>query len=163
MSEEALQHTALNGTAEYVAALDDLCATAQHSLFIFEKDFDNIGFNGEARYTALRQFLLATPNARLHLLAHDAQPLIRFCPRMMTLLRQFSHKMHIYQTPAHLRHLSEPFAVADALHFVRRFHFDDARGVFARNDPEGARALKSRFEEMWGCSHPSASANTLGL
>lgn len=163
MSEDELRHTALNGSKEYVVALDDLCGLAQRSLLIFENDFDNIGFNTEARYNTLRQFLLASPNAHLHLLAHDVQPLLRFCPRMMMLLRQFSNKMHIRQTPKHLRHLTEPFAVADAHHFVRRFHFDDERGVFAQNDPEGARILKARFEEIWESAHPGASANTLGL
>jgi hypothetical protein len=163
MSGDELQHTALNGTAEYVGALDELCAMAQHTLYIFEKDFDGIGFNAVARHDTLRRFLLTAPNARLHLLAHDVQPLVRFCPRMMMLLRQFSHKMHIHQTPPHLRNVTEPFAVADDLHFVRRFHFDDTRGVIAKHDPEGARVLKARFEEMWASSHPSASAATLGL
>lgn len=163
MSESGPQHVELNGVVDYVAALDELCGLARHSLFIFENDFDNIGFDSEARFNALRHFLLSGPNARLHLLAHDTQPLVRFCPRMMILLRQFSHNMHIHQTPANLRHLSEPFSVADEQYFVRRFHFDDARGVFAKNDPEGARLLKSRFEEMWASSRPSASATTLGL
>jgi hypothetical protein len=163
MSEGELQHTALNGIADYVDALDTLCGLAQHSLFIFENDFDNLGFNSEARFNTLRHFLLSSPNARLHLLAHDSQQLVRFCPRVMILLRQFSQQMHIYQTPINLRHLSEPFSVADERHFVRRFHFDDVRGIFAQNDPEGARLLKARFEEMWESSRPSASATTLGL
>jgi len=163
MNETELQHTSINGTAEYVSALDDLCAKAQQSLFIFEKDFDNLGFNSEARYDSLRRLLLSNPSARLHLLAHDVQPLLRFCPRMLMLLRQFSHKMHIYQTPLNLRHLSEPFAVVDKIHFLRRFHFNDARGIYALNDPETARPLQSRFNEMWASSHPAASANTTGL
>lgn len=163
MSEAELQHTALNGITDYIGALDALCGLAQHSLFMFENDFDNLGFNAEARFNTLRHFLLSSTNARLHLLAHDSQQLVRFCPRMMILLRQFSHQMHIYQTPVNLRHLSEPFSVADEHHFVRRFHFDDARGIFAQNDLEGARLLKARFEEMWGSSRPSASATTLGL
>ncbi|TAJ79557.1 MAG: hypothetical protein EPO42_05730 [Gallionellaceae bacterium] len=162
-TSDELQHTPLNGAADYVAALDELCGLAQHSLYIFENDFDNLGFNNEARYTKMRNFLLSSPNVRLHLLAHDSQPLVRFCPRIMMLMRQFSHSMHIYQTPPHLRNVSEPFAVADEKHFVRRFHFDDARGIFAQNDHEGARLLKSRFEEMWASSHPSATATTLGL
>jgi len=163
MSESELKHTPINGVTEYVAALDELCGAARHSLFVFENDFDNIGFNSEARYNTLRNFLLSSPNTQLHLLAHDSQPLVRFCPRMMMLLRQFSSKMHIYQTPPSLRHISEPFSVADERHFVRRFHFDDARGMFAQNDPEGARLLKSRFEEMWASSHPGATATALGL
>ena len=163
MSEGQLQHTELTGISEYVAALDEICGLVQQSLFIFEKDFDGLGFNSEKRYTQLRRFLLSSPNVRLYLLAHDTQQLVRFCPRIMLLLKQFGHLMYIYQTPTNLRHVTEPFAVADAVHFVRRFHFDDTRGIFAQNDPAGAIVLKSRFDEMWKSSHPSASATTLGL
>ena len=158
-----LQHTALNGSADYIAALDTLCGLAQHSLCVFEKNFEDIGFNSEARHDTLRHFLLASPANRLHLLAHDARPIVQHCPRLMLLLRQFSHSMHIYQTPPHLLHLTEPFAVADESHYVRRFHFDDSRGIFAQNDGEGARILKSRFTEMWAPSHPALSATTTGL
>ncbi|MDE2118058.1 MAG: hypothetical protein KGJ19_05625 [Betaproteobacteria bacterium] len=162
MSDD-LQHTALNGTADYIAALDTLCGLAQHSLYVFEKNFEGIGFNSEARYDTLRRFLLANPANRLHLLAHDARPIVQHCPRLTLLLRQFGHSMHIYQTPQHLLHLSEPFAVADESHYVRRFHFDDPRGILAQHDAEGARVLKSRFAEMWASSHPALSATTLGL
>ena len=162
MSEE-LQHTHLDGAADYIAALDTLCGLARHDLFIFEKNFEDIGFNSEARYNTLRSFLLASPSNRLHLLAHDTRPLANHCPRMMMLLRQFGHSMHIYQTPKHLLHLTEPFAVADEAHFVRRFHFDDPRGILAQHDHEGVRVLKSRFEEMWESSHLGVSPSTLGL
>lgn len=157
------QHTQLNGMAEYIAALDTLCGMAQHSLFIFEKNFEGIGFNSEARYGSLRRLLLSSPSGRLHLLAHDTRPIAQHCPRLMMLLRQFSHNMHIYQTPMHLLHLTEPFAVADESHYVRRFHFDDPRGILAQNDAEGARTLKSQFTEMWASSRPSVSASTTGL
>lgn len=158
-----LQHTKLDGITDYIAALDTLCGLAQHSLFCFENNFDSIGFNSQARYDTLRAFLLASPANRLHLLAHDVRPLTQYCPRLMMLLRQFSHNMHIYQTPAHLKHLSDPFAVADEAHFVRRFHFDDPRGILARNDVAGARVLKSRFEAMWADSAEAVSGSTLGL
>lgn len=162
MSEE-LQHTHLDGTADYISALDTLCGLAQHELYVFEKDFEDIGFNSEARYNTLRTFLLASPSHRLHLLAHDTRPLTQRCPRLMMLLRQFGHNMHIYQTPKHLLNLTDPFAVADERNYVRRFHFDDPRGILAQNDPTGARVLKSRFEEMWTASQPAVSPTTLGL
>ena len=160
---DGLQHTKLDGTADYIAALDTLCGLAQRSLYVFEKNFEDIGFNSEVRYNTLRRFLLASPVNRLHLLAHDTGTIVRHCPRLILLLGQFSHSMHIYQTPKHLLHLTEPFAVADESHYVRRFHFDDSRGILAQNDAEGARILKSRFMEMWASSHPSVSANTTGL
>lgn len=163
MNDETLQHTTFDGVADYIAALDTVLASAQHTLNVFEKNYEDIGFNSEARFDMLRRFLLASPSNRLNLLAHDPQHLIRFCPRMMMLLRQFGHGMFIYQTPQHLQHISEPFAVADDAHYVRRYHFDDTRGLLAKNDPEGARMLNSRFHEMWASSHPCASGTKLGL
>jgi hypothetical protein len=163
MSDVTLQHVKFTGSADYIAALDSLCVMAGHSLFVFEKDFDNIGFNSEARFEILRSFLLANPNNRLQLLAQDTRPMMQYCPRLMTLLRQFGHNMFIYQTPKNLVHLTEPFAVADESHYVRRFHFNDTRGILARNDEEYARLLKSRFIEMWQASRPSALTSTFSL
>lgn len=163
MSEATLQHTSFDGVADYVAALDQVCAAARYNLSIFEKDFSDIGFNSEARYDVLRHFLLGSSNSRLRLLAHNPQHLVRYCPRMMMLLREFSHNMAIFQTPPHLQNVTEPFTVADDSHYVRRYHFDDTRGLLALNDPQGARELHARFEEMWQSSHPGATPTRLGL
>lgn len=160
---DTLQHTPFDGITDYVNALDAVCAAAQHTLNIFENDYQDIGFNSEARYDSLRRFLLGSSSNRLQLLAHNMQHLVRYCPRIMSLLREFGHSMAIYQTPPHLRHVTEPFAVADDMHYVRRYHFDDSRGLLARNDPEGARALNARFHEMWQASHPAPETSTLGL
>jgi len=163
MSGEEAQHTRLNGIAEYSAALDSLCGLAQHDLYLFEKDFDGLGYNSEARYNTLRNFLLANPAHRLFVLAHEVHYLSTLCPRMLMLLKQFGASMFIYQTPKHLQHISEPFSVADETSYVRRFHFDDPRGILAQHDPAQARALKSRFLEIWASSHPAVSATKFGL
>ena len=160
---ELLQHTKLDGIEDYSAALDTLCKLAQRNLYLFEKDFDGLGYNSEARFTTLRNFLLVNPTHRLFVLAHDTHYLATLCPRMMLLLRQFGTNMFIHQTPKNLQHISEPFSVADDGHYVRRFHFDDPRGLLAQHDPEGARVLKSRFLEMWASSHPGVSATRMGL
>ena len=160
---EELQHTKLDGIVDYIAALDTLCKLAQRNLYLFEKDFDGVGYNSEARYLTLRNFLLANSFHRLFVLAHDTHYLATFCPRMLMLLRQFGTSMFIYQTPKNLQHITEPFSVADESNYVRRFHFDDPRGILAQHDPEKARALKSRFQEMWSVSHPAISTTRLGL
>jgi hypothetical protein len=163
LSDDALQHSTFDGVADYIAALDTVCSSAQRTLNIFEQNFEGIGFNSEARFNMLQRFLLASPINRVNLLAHDPQHLVRYCPRMMLLLRQFGNSMFIYQTPKNLLHVSDPFAVADNANYVRRYHFDDTRGLLARNDPEEARRLNSRFSEMWNSSHPCVSGTTLGL
>lgn len=163
MIDDELQHTKLDGISDYIAALDTLCKLVQHNLYLFEKDFDGLGYNTEARYTTLRNFLLANPAHRLFMLAHDMHYLSTLCPRMMMLLKQFGTSMFIYQTPKHLQHITEPISVADESNYVRRFHFDDPSGILAQHDPEKARALKSRFLEMWESSHPAVSSTRLGL
>ena len=162
MTEE-LQHTKLDGIVDYIAALDTLCKLAQRNLYLFEKDFDGVGYNSEARYVTLRNFLLVNPAHRLFVLAHDTHYLSTFCPRMLMLLRQFGTSMFIYQTPKNLQHITEPFSVADEANYVRRFHFDDPRGILAQHDLEKARVLKSRFLEMWTASHPGVSTTRMGL
>ena len=163
MAEDLPRHTRLDGIADYVAALDTLCKQARHRLYLFDKDFDGAGYNGEARYAALRDFLLANPANRLFVLAHDTGYLATRCPRMMTLLHQFGSGMSVYQTPKHLQYISEPFSVADEENYVRRFHFDDPRGILAQQDPENARALQSRFLEMWAASNPTPATTRLRI
>ncbi|MBI3480818.1 MAG: hypothetical protein HY016_10760 [Nitrosomonadales bacterium] len=163
MSGGMSQHTKLDGIGDYRAAHDTLCKLARHELYLFEKDFDGLEYNSEARYTTLRNFLLANPAHRLFVLVHDAHYLSTMCPRMMTLLRQFGTSMFIRQTPKHLRHISDPFSVADSSHYLRRFHFDDPRGMLAQHDPENAQILKARFMEMWDSSRTSISPTKLGL
>jgi len=163
MNEDATQHTRLDGINEYSEALDKLCKLAEHDLYLFEKNYEGMGFNSETRYTTLRSFLLASPAHRLFVLAHDMHWLSNQCPRMMMLLRQFGASMFVYQTPKHLQNITEPFSIADESNFVRRFHFDDPRGMFGINDPGTARVLQSRFLEMWAASHQGISSVTLGL
>ncbi len=163
MNEEHLEQIKFESSADYLAALDNICRLARNTLIFFDKDFVDSGFNSSTRFEILRNFLLASPKNQLQLLAHDTRPLSQHCPRLVQLMRQFAHNMSIYQTPKHLQQLSAPFAIADNLHYVRRFHFDHARGTFAKNDSEYAHLLKSRFMEMWQASHPSAFTATFTL
>ena len=163
MSEYVTQHTKINGMTDYSNALDKLCKLAEHNLYLFEKNYDGMDFNSEIRYEILRDFLLASPAHRLFILTHDTHFLSTQCPRMMMLLQQFGASMFIYKTPKNLQGITEAFSVADGAHFVRRFHFDDPRGIFATHDPENSLALKSRFLEMWEHSSQGISSATLGL
>ncbi len=163
MSENTIQHVMLTGINDYSDGLDKLCKLAKHNLYLFEKNFEGIGFNSEERYSTLRNFLLASPVHRLYVLAHDTRWLSTQCPRMMMLLRQFGNNISIYQTPKHLQNITEPFSVADDNNFIRRFHFDDPRGIFGLNDPGTARVLQSRFLEIWAASRQGISSVTLGL
>ncbi len=161
MPDDTLQHIYLESIADYTAALDTVCALAKRNLYLFEKDYDNLGFNSELRYETLRRFLLDNLANRLLVLAHDTYYLSTRCPRMSMLLRQFDDRLLIHQTRT--LHCTAPFCVADNTHYVRRYHFDDPRGLLAINDPKYARPLTSSYLEMWADSHTGVSTGKLGL
>ena len=163
LNSETQDRIHLLSTTDYVGAMDTLCGNVKNSLYVFDKDFINCGFNSASRFELLKNFLLSNPKNQLLLLAHDIRPLSQYCPRLMILLQKFSHNMLIYQTPRNLQYLTDPFAVADQSQYVRRFHFDNSRGMLALNDGAGASLLKSRFMEMWTVSRPDSSTSTFSL
>lgn len=163
METPAPQHTRLEGIMEYRASIDNVISRAQRRIRIFDRNLDGLGFNSPPRQDLLRAFLLARRTNHLYIVVHDTGYLHRDCPRMHLLLRQFSHGVSIQQTHAHMQGVSDSFVVADDEHFVRRFHFDDSRGLLALDDPREARNLNDRFDELWEASYPAVFATTLGL
>lgn len=149
--------------ADYVAALAQLCGLAEHTLFLFEKNFDRLGFDSEACYEQLRHFLLAGAGNRLYLLVQDDSHLTRFCPRIMNLLQSFAGSMQLHRMPKQLQHISAPLAIADGIHCLRRFHFDQPQGILTLNDDVGTAPYKSQFLEMWHASLPAAAGSKLHL
>lgn len=163
MSEEhAPRHQPVEGNREFETALDAVIAEAKHELRVFDQTLSS-GFNSPLRHDALLAFLSASRRNRLRIVVHDAGHLHRNCPRLLNLLRTFSHSIEIHETQPQAKSVYDPFTVADESSFVRRFHFDGMRGLFAQDDPIGAHALIERFEEIWEASHPAVTPTTLGL
>ena len=61
------------------------------------------------------------------------------------------------------RGVYDPFCVIDGSHYVRRFHYNSGRGIFAVNDPDRASELVQRFDEIWSASQPAVTGTVLGL
>lgn len=163
MNDEVIpQHTRLDGSTDYEAALDMVIARATRRLRIFDRALGR-SFNAPRRHHLLRSFLLENRANRLHIVLHEVDNVTRDCPRLVTLLRQFSHGITIHQTLPVARGVYDPFAVADDQHLVQRFHYDDARGLLAIDDPHGARPFVERFEEILEASLPAVAPTTLGL
>lgn len=156
------QYEKLLGSAEYEAAYDRLLARPQRMLRIFDRQLGK-SFNRAARYELLRGFLLASRANRVQIVLHDASNLARECPRIVNLLRQFSHAVSIHETEPQAKGVYDPFALADERDYLHRFHYDAARSLLAFDDVPGARGFLDRFNEIWEASYPAASGTTLGL
>jgi hypothetical protein len=156
------QQEKFDNLAGYESALDKVIGHAGKRIRIFDNQ-SGPAFNSVNRYDLLRKFLLASRNHRLYIVLHDVSFLTAHCPRMMFLLKQFSHSILIHETQPHAKHVYDPFTVVDDVHYVHRFHYDEARGLMALNDSVGAHGFNDRFEEIWEASFPAVSATTLGL
>jgi hypothetical protein len=152
----------LDGNVAYEDALDTLFARPGRQLRIFDRQLGG-RYNSVRRSELLRQFLLLSRSRRLQIVLHDAANLQRDCPRLILLLRQFSHAISIHETDPQAKGVYDPFAVMDERDYVHRFHYDDTRGLLALDDPQDAHSFVQRFGEIWEASAPVVSATTLGL
>jgi len=152
----------LEGIGAYEAALDELIANTKQTLRIFDK---NIGraFNTPQRADLLRGLLLAGRTHRVYIVLHETSNIVRDCPRLMLLLKQFSHGMFIRQTLPAARRVYDPFAIGDDARFVHRFHYNDIRSVATVGDVADTNLLLKRFEEIWAASALAVAGTTLGL
>lgn len=159
----ATEYRKLEGPREYEEAINTVISHARHSLRIFDNDLRNEGYNSQERFELLQNFLLRNRANQLTLVLHDTAYLTNECPRMMNLLRQFSHAIGILRTTEEARGATDPFIIADDEHFLHRFHYDHPRAALTLNDKEGALDLIRRFNEIVEASEPAAPPTTLGL
>ncbi|MBI3939175.1 MAG: hypothetical protein HY323_19565 [Betaproteobacteria bacterium] len=160
--DDAPQFHNLLGSSEYEAAVDESIARAQWSVRIFDRRLGS-RYNSPLRYDLLQHFLRLHRANRLYIVLHDTANLQRDCPRLVTLLRQFSHAVRINKTLKIARHVYDPFVIIDENHYVHRFHYEHLRAEQALNDLAGTKLLLQRFDELWEASAPSVSATTIGL
>jgi len=152
----------LEGRIAYEQALDELIANAAHTVRIFDRNIGH-GFNSPQRCESLRQLLLARRTNRVYLVLHDTANIVRDCPRLTMLLRQFSRSVSIRQTLPEARGVYDPFAIADDTRFVHRFHYDGGRGIATAGDVAATSLLLKRYGEIWQASAPALAATTIGL
>ena len=152
----------LEGHGAYEAALDELIENAAHAVRIFDKGISR-NFNTPQRYELLRRLLLASRANRVYIVLHDTSNIVRDCPRLMLLVKHFSHNLFIHQTLPAAKRVYDPFAVADDARLVHRFHHADARGVASVGDVAATQLLLKRFEEIWQASVHAITATTIGL
>ncbi|MEQ1593114.1 MAG: hypothetical protein ABL892_12110 [Thiobacillaceae bacterium] len=149
--------------AEYQTALDQLIAAAKHHIRIHDRNLDTGGFNSSERYDSLRKFCLTGTGQRIEILLDDPAYLQNQCPRLMTLLRDFSHVIEIRQTEAGSERPEFGFALADRSAVLKRFDKDASQGQLDLDDAAGAVLLHQQFDQLWQRAPASVSATTLGL
>ena len=153
----------LSGIAESNAAIDEVIATAQRTLRIFDFTLMNRGFNSPSRFDAMRHFLVAGRAHRILIALHETDLLERECPRLLMLLRQFPMSIAIHRTVSMARSAMDPFVLADDHSVWHQMHYSQLRAIVALHSPLDAVPIVQRFNEIWDQSEPAISATTTGL
>ena len=149
--------------AGFQAALERLLQQPGRELRLFDPDGAALRLNDPQRIEGLERFLLASRTRRLYLVVHNTEHLTRQCPRLLTLLRRFSHAMQINRTHEEIREVQDAFLLLDAMHYVRRPMASLFRGAMGLGDENEGQALRGRFGEIWAASYPAVSSTTVGL
>jgi hypothetical protein len=147
----------------FQAALERLLEQPGRELRAFDPDGAALRLNDAGRIEGLERFLLASRTRRLYLVVHSTDHLTRHCPRLLTLLRRFSHAIQINQTHEEIRDVQDAFLLLDAVHYVRRPVASLFRGAMGLGDENEGQALRGRFAEIWAASYPAVSSTTVGL
>lgn len=147
----------------FQAAVDRLMEQPGRELRLFDPDGVALRLNDPQRIERLENFLIASRTRRLYLVVHSTDHLTRQCPRLLTLLRRFSHAMQINRTHEEIREVQDAFLVLDAMHYVRRPVATLFRGAIGLGDENEGQALRGRFAEIWAASYPAVSSTTVGL
>src|SRR5262245_19365784 len=147
----------------FQAAVERLLGQPGRELRVFDPDGAALRLNEPARVGVLERFLLASRTRRFYLVVHNTDHLTRQCPRLLALLRRFSHAMQINRTHEEIREVQDSFLLLDSVHYVRRPVAALFRGSMGLvNETEG-QALRGRFGEIWAASYPAVSSTTVGL
>jgi hypothetical protein len=157
------RNLALTTVAEQVAAIDELIALARQRIRVFDQDLSQTGWSQAARVDRLAAFLGGMRGRRLDIIVHDTTFLETACPRMLNLLRTYSHAMTIYRTGTEARLATDPLLIVDDQHFLHRFHFAQPRAAMGIAQPDQTQPLANRFDEIWATGEPGINATVLGL
>ena len=147
----------------FQAAVERLMLQPGRELRLFDPDGAALRLNDPQRIEGLERFLLASRTRRLYLVVHNTEHLTRQCPRLLTLLRRFSHAMQINRTHEEIREVQDAFLLLDSMHYVRRPVAALFRGAMGLGDDTEGQALRGRFGEIWSASYPAVSSTTIGL
>jgi hypothetical protein len=164
MSEtELAPNTIILGERNYEAALDLVIAQAENELLIFDQDFVRGDYASSKRFELLFAFLSKDNVSKLTIILQNTEYFIQHCPRLFELLKNYSHKMVVYETNDNAKVAKDCFVIADKQHYLRRFHIDQARFKYSLNDIEECANLSMRFDELLDETAEAVSATKLGL
>ena len=149
--------------SEYLAALDNVLALAANEILVLDRDLRDGDWNSVRRAELLQTFLLKHRTSRLQIIVHETLFIEAHLPRLLMLLREFSHKVEIRRTIEDGRNAWDAYVLVDGKHALNRFHQNVMRGELGIDAVDKVRELRERYDEIMVFSEPGVNATQLGL
>ena len=159
----APRHETVDTIAAQIAAIDELIGLARRSIRVFDVDLSETGWNNPARIERLAAFLRGSRHARIDIVVHDTRYIEGRCARLTALQRLFGAAVTIRRTGPSARGAMDPLVIVDGKHFLHRFHVEQPRAALGILEPQRAKPLIQRLDEIWADSEPGVSGAVLGL
>lgn len=153
----------LDTVAAQAAAIDELLGLARQRVQVFDVNLAQGGWQTAARAENLASCLRRATRPRIDIIVHDTRWLETSCPRLLALQRLHSGAVTIYRTGPEARNAMDPLLIVDGRHFLHRFHIDQPRASLGIEQPQLARPLVTRFEQIWATGEPGLGATVLGI
>jgi hypothetical protein len=151
------------GEQLYSEAINLILKSAQHKLLIFDQDLSRGNFASLEKSAVFQNFLSTNIASQLTIILHDASFLQNKCPRLLSLLEVYGHKMRVHITNTSVKHAKDCFILADDAQYIKRIHIDQARFKYAFDDLQSAEALNNRFMELLDATTDTVTPKPLGL
>lgn len=153
----------LETIAEQSAAIDMLVDLAQARLCVFDRNLAEGGWDSARRAEGLAAFLRRSKAARISIIVHDARFLEASCPRILGLLKVYSHALEIWRTGPEAQAAQDALVIADQAHCLHRYHVEAPPATLTIAMPQAVKPLITRFEEIWATGEPALGGSVLGL
>jgi hypothetical protein len=163
MNDELKPNQIVIGERNYEAATALIIRRATREIKLFDPDLSRGGFHSVEIHQALEDFLAKDRLNRITVILHDSQFFYTRCPRLIELMKRYTHAMTIYLTDERGHVAQDAFILADRGDYLHRFHVDHARFKYVHEDEVAAKPLHERFEQLLEVTSTTLSVMTTGL
>jgi hypothetical protein len=154
----------LEGFEMTLAGTLQLIQQARRQLFIYSRDLDHKLYGQTEVVQALKQFVLATRQASVHILLQEPTAIQYQSHPLMGLIQRLP-SFFLIRTPSEEEDLQYPsaFMVNDANGYLFRLLASRYEGHWSPNLSTQSRQLHEEFDRVWQRSTPCTEFRALGL
>ena len=146
-SDPTATSRALISWRDVALAVDELIATAQRSIDVFDQSLELQGWETRARSDALKAAMIER-NVQVRMLVIAPGWVTTSLPRLMTLLKSHGHQLQIV-APGSSVNPNPNFIVADQQHLLFRPNSVRSPGTLHFNNSYKSMTYSKSFEVLW--------------